>query len=57
MGGGLGFVFVFIFFFEVLGIEPRALCVLTKISTTELHPHPGTLGSLEFPIQLKPALN
>lgn len=56
MGGGLGFVF-FIFFFEVLGIEPRALCVLTKISTTELHPHPGTLGSLEFPIQLKPALN
>lgn len=35
------------FFFEGLGIEPRALCVLAKISTTELHPHTGSLGSLE----------
>lgn len=34
-----------IFFFPgVLGIEPRALCMLTKGSTTELHPCAGGPG-------------
>lgn len=34
------------FCFEVLGIEPRALDIIDKHFTTELHPYPG-LGEFE----------
>jgi hypothetical protein len=35
---GKGLEAFFFFFFVVVGIKPRALCILGKHLTTELHP-------------------
>lgn len=38
----VGWLFLFFFSFAVLGTEPRPSHVLSKCSTTELHPRPVT---------------
>lgn len=44
-GGGCG-CFLFVLLITVQGIEPRALCTLSKCPTTELHAQPQITGLL-----------